>query len=197
MKGLIPAAAAAAVALLAGLAYQEAKKPVNRKCPMKPDTSIDPKLVVTYKGKLIGLCCTDCLEKWNKNPAAYAGAVKEDAHLPVEPTGYGTAKDALNAGKTGYLVALFFVDKGARSQAFLKLISDPSLEADFAKCAYAKVEFKKDSEEARQFKVISAPVLLLVDARKDAPAVLKSLPGGTPKSILKELQDAFKKLEKE
>lgn len=191
------AAAVAAIALL-GIAFaQDAKRPVNRKCPLKPDVPIDPALSVVYKGKLIGLCCTDCVEKWNKNPEAYIGRVKADSHLPVEPSGFATAKDALNSGRNGgYLTVLFFADKSPKSQAFLRLISDPSLEGEFGKCAYARVEFKKDSEEVKLFKVTAVPVLLLLDATQDPPKVLKSLTGGAPKTLLKDLQDAAKKIEK-
>src|SRR5688572_19086454 len=74
--------AAAAVAL-AGLAWAQARRPVNRKCPLKPSVRIDIAQTVIYNGKVVGLCCSDCTDKWKKNPAAYASALKEDANIPV------------------------------------------------------------------------------------------------------------------
>jgi hypothetical protein len=93
-------------------------------------------------------------------------------------------------------VALYFTDKSAKSQSFLKLLSDPDVEAEVNKTAYAKVEFKKDSEEAVKFGVTAAPTLVLIDATPDEPKVLKTLTGGTKASILKELADNAKKIEK-
>lgn len=190
-------AVAAAVALLAGLAWAQAgKKAVNRKCPVKPDVRIDPAISVTYNGKVIGLCCTDCVDKWKKNPAAYAGNVKEDAHLPLEPESLPNVKDAVENGKTGpYLTVLFFTDGKGPSQAMLRALSDPAVEAEIAKCSYAKVEFKKDSEDAKAFKVTSAPALLLLDPRPSPPKEFKRLTSAAPAAILKELQLAAKKLE--
>jgi hypothetical protein len=55
-----PALLAGALALVAGLCWaQAAARPVNRKCPFKPAIRIDPAITVVYKGKLIGLCCSD------------------------------------------------------------------------------------------------------------------------------------------
>ena len=187
----------AALAVTAGLAWAQAgKRPVNRKCPVKPDVRVDPAITVTYNGKVIGLCCTDCVDKWKKNPAAYAGNVKEDAHLPLEPESLPSAKDAVENGKTGpYLTVLFFTDGKGPSQAMLRALSDPAVEAEIAKCSYAKVEFKKDSEDAKAFKVTSAPALLLLDPRPSPPKEFKRLTSAAPAAILKELQLAAKKLE--
>jgi hypothetical protein len=187
----------AALAVLAGLGWAQAgKKAVNRKCPVKPDVRVDPAITVTYNGKTIGLCCTDCVDKWKKNPAAYAGNVKEDAHLPLEPESLPSAKDAIENGQTGpYLTVLFFTDGKGPSQAMLKALSDPAVEAEIAKCSYAKVDFKKDSEEAKTFKVTAAPTLLLLDPRSTPPKEFKRLTSAAPAAILKELQLAAKKLE--
>src|SRR5688572_3082174 len=65
-----------------GLAQDGGKKIVNRKCPLKPDARVDTQQTLEYKGKIIGFCCSDCVDKWKANPAAHAAAVKEDAHLP-------------------------------------------------------------------------------------------------------------------
>ncbi len=90
---------------------------------------------------------------------------------------------------------LFFTDGKGPSQAMLRALSDPAVEAEIAKCSYAKVEFKKDSEDAKAFKVTSAPALLLLDPRPSPPKEFKRLTSAAPAAILKELQLAAKKLE--
>lgn len=192
------AAAAFVLALAAGMgvAAQAGKKIVNRKCPLKPDSRVDPQQVVTYNGKLIGMCCSDCVDKWKSNPASYAAAVKEDAHLPVEPEGYTDVKSALEAGKGGgYLVVALFVPKGGKS-ALLTAISDQSIEADISNCAFAKVEFDKDSADAKLLKVTSANTLLFIDPRPEPVKVIKTLTSGAAPVVLKELQAARKEMEK-
>ncbi len=192
------AAPAAALALLAGLAWAQAQaKPINRKCPLKPDVRIDPAQTVTYKGKVIGLCCSDCTEKFKKNPEAYMGAVKADAHLPMEPSGLASAKAALDSGKSGpYLCVLLFAGKDAKTQGLIKALSDPSVDGDLGGCAYAKVEFKKDSDEAKLLNVSAAGTLVIVDPTQDPPKVIKSLGAASPASLIKELQAGKKAMEK-
>ena len=187
---------AVALALVGGLAAaQQARKPINRKCPMKPDVRVDPAQTVVHQGKVIGLCCSDCTEKFQKNPGQWMAAVKADAHLPVEPEGYVDGKSALDAGKSGgYLVALLFAKSG--KAPILAALSHPSLEEEMATIAYAKVEFKKDSDEAKLLKVSSAGTLVLVDARGETPKVIKSMSSGSPASLLKEIQNARKEMEK-
>lgn len=187
-----------AVALVAGLAaaQQAGKKIVNRKCPLKTDSRVDPQQTVVYNGKIVGFCCSECVDKWKKNPAAYAAAVKEDAHLPVEPEGYTDVKAALEAGKGGgYLVVALYVPKGGKS-ALLTAISDPSIEADISNCAFAKVEFSKDSEDAKVLKVTAANTLVFVDPRPEPVKIIKTLTSGGAAVLLKELQAARKEMEK-
>src|SRR2546426_8479975 len=137
-KSSVAAAAALAVAFAATLAWaQAAGKPINRRCPLKPDVRIDPTCTVTHKGKLIGLCCTDCLDKWKKNPDAYFSKVVADADKPVEPDGAKDAAAAITGGKAGgYLTVVFFTDKSSGSSAMLKAICDLSVEPEISKCAY-------------------------------------------------------------
>ena len=199
MKRLsVVAAAGLAVAFAATLAWaQAAAKPINRKCPLKPDVRIDPTCTVAYKGKLIGLCCTDCLDKWKKNPDAFFGKVVADSDKPVEPDGAKDAAGALTSGKSGgYLTILFFTDKSAGSAAMLKSISDLKVEPEISKCAYAKVEFKKDSKDAEAWKVTAAPTLLFLDPTQDPPKELKRLTAGGPDAVLKEVKDGLKKMGK-
>src|SRR5262245_31738361 len=108
MKKLSILSGLLALGLVAAWAAQ-AKQPVNRKCPLKPDVRVDPMQTVVFKGKVIGLCCSDCTEKFKKNPEAYMSKVKEDANTPMEPQGLSDAKTAITQGKGGpYLVVLFF-----------------------------------------------------------------------------------------
>jgi len=192
------AAAAVAVAFAATVAWaQAAAKPINRKCPMKPDVRIDPTCTITYKGKVVGLCCSDCLDKWKKNPDSWFGKVVADSNKPVEPEGAKDAEGALTSGKSGgYLTILFFTDKSAGSASMLKALSDLTVEPEIASCAYAKVEFKKDSPEATKYKVTAAPTLLFLDPTPDPAKELKRLTSGGAGEIIKEIKDGKKKLGK-
>ena len=51
-------------------------KPVNELCVVHPDDAVDPMVTTTYKGKLIGFCCDDCLKKFDSNPDQYAAKLK-------------------------------------------------------------------------------------------------------------------------
>jgi hypothetical protein len=192
------AAAGLAAAFVAALASaQDAKKPVNKMCPVMMDHKVDVEVTVAYKGKIIGLCCTACEKKWNANPGGYAANVKEDFGAPDMPEGAATVKDAIEGGKAGgYLTAVIFSDKSAKSDAFLKLFLDPGVNPEILGCAFGKVEFKKDSEEAKTYKVTAAPTLLLIDPTKQPAALLKTITSATAKSLLKDLQDAKEKLGK-
>ena len=55
---------------------QPAAVPINKKCPISGD-DVDPKgKTVTYKGKVIGFCCDDCIEKFQKDPEKYMKDLK-------------------------------------------------------------------------------------------------------------------------
>ncbi len=190
--------AALAGAFVAGAAWgAQQSKPVNKMCPVMPDHKVDVEVTVTYKGKSIGLCCTACQKKWNANPGGYAANVKEDFGALDLPSGADSVKGAIEGGKAGgYLVVVLFADKTPKTTAFEKMFLDPGVNAEVnAGTAYGKVEFKKDSDEAKQYKVTAAPTLLLIDATKE-PVVLKTITSGTPKTLLKDLQDAKAKLGK-
>jgi hypothetical protein len=192
------AAAAAAAALVAGIAWgAQAGKPVNKMCPVQTDHKVDVEVTVNYKGKVVGLCCTACEKKWNANSGAYAANVKEDFGAPDMPEGSASVKDAIAGGQAGgYLVAVLFVDKSPKTDAFAKMFLDPGVNPEILGCAYGKVEFKKDSDEAKQWKVTAAPTLLLIDPTKDPALLIKAITSGTPKTLLKDLQDAKAKLGK-
>jgi YHS domain-containing protein len=50
---------------------------VNLKCPIK-GTPVSASKTFTYKGKLIGFCCANCLAAFKKSPEKYIAKVKED-----------------------------------------------------------------------------------------------------------------------
>ncbi len=53
-------------------ATQPAGKAVNKFCAVEgKDHDIDPKVTVVYKGKVIGFCCRDCVEEFEKDPEKY------------------------------------------------------------------------------------------------------------------------------
>lgn len=187
-----------AVLAVAGLAWgQQQAKPVNKMCPVMPDHKVDAAVTVQYKGKTIGVCCTDCVKKWNANPAAFAGAIKEDYGTPDMPDGANNVKGALESGKAGgYLVAIVFVDKTPKSDAFMKVFLDPGVNPEILNCAFGKVEFKKDSDEAKLYKVTAAPTLILLDPTKEPAALLKTITAPDPKKLLKDLQESRDKLGK-
>ena len=106
------------------------------------------------------------------------------------------ADAAVDAARTGTKPAvLFFQDDKPRSKLFQNLFSDPTFGADlYEKAAFGKVEFKKDSEECKKWKVTEAPVVLIIDPSGEGK-VLKTVKGGTPKALRKEIEDAVKKLQ--
>ena len=55
---------------------QAAAKPFNTRCPVTGE-AIDPKVkTVVFDGKVIGFCCDDCVEPFQKNPEKYAKNMK-------------------------------------------------------------------------------------------------------------------------
>ena len=54
---------------------QPAAAPINRKCPIGGE-DIDPKVTIVYDGKVIGFCCKDCIEEFQKNPDKYMKKLK-------------------------------------------------------------------------------------------------------------------------
>jgi YHS domain-containing protein len=51
-------------------------KAVNKNCPVESEHEVDPKVTRLYQGKLIGFCCNDCLETFDKDPEKWAKRVK-------------------------------------------------------------------------------------------------------------------------
>jgi YHS domain-containing protein len=61
-------------------ATQPTTKPavaINKFCAVDSDNPVDPSVpTVTYKGKVIGFCCEDCIPKFNKDPEFYMKTLK-------------------------------------------------------------------------------------------------------------------------
>jgi YHS domain-containing protein len=51
-------------------------RPVNKMCPLNPDTKIDPTVTYVYKGKVYGFCCSDCIADFKKDPEKYIANLK-------------------------------------------------------------------------------------------------------------------------
>lgn len=76
------------------------------------------------------------------------------------------------------------------------MLHDPVAAEVLPKCVYVRVEFKKDSDEAKRLKVAAAPVLLLLDPTGEAPKELRRLAGGSAREMRAALEGAIKKLSK-
>ena len=71
---------------------------------------------------------------------------------------------------------IFFLEYTQKCDEFeKKVLADPSLTDTFSKVAYVKVTYRKDSVEAKKWKVSSTPTILIVDATKDPAAEIKRL----------------------
>lgn len=104
---------------------------------------------------------------------------------------------AISAAKAGPKPAvLFFLDDKPKSKLLQNLFSDPAFGTDlYEKASYSKIEFKKDSDECKKWKVTEAPTILIVDPSAEEGSSLKMLKGGAPKAVRKEIEDAIKKLQ--
>lgn len=167
------------------------------------DAAKDDKLFTTYgvnsmptilfldpDGKKVG-------EMGDRSPEGVKRQFEEIAAKNSRAPQWLAGADAgLEAARTGPKPAvLFFHDEKPKSRLFQNLFSDPTFGADlYEKAAFSKVEFKKDSEECKKWKVTEAPVVLIVDASGEGK-VLKTVKGGTPKALRKDIEDAIKKLQ--
>lgn len=86
------------------------------------------------------------------------------------------------------------MDAGAKSKMWSELLGSKELDETFAKVSYAAVLFEKGSDEAKKYKVTSAPVLVIVDPNENA--TLKTITSPAPKTIKTEVENAIKKLGK-
>ncbi len=104
---------------------------------------------------------------------------------------------AVTAAKGGPKPAvLFFCDDKPKSRAMLNVFSDPAFGSDlYEKAAFSKVDFKKDSDECKKWKVTEAPTILIVDPSAEEGVALKTIKSGAAKAIRKDIEDAIKKLQ--
>lgn len=110
-------------------------------------------------------------------------------------------KGAEAAKDSGKPVLYFFATQKADSVALEQALMDESLKELLEKFVLVKSEIKRDSEDAKKFKVTSStsPVLLiLTPAEGDGdPKVVKKLTGKkSAKDLKKEFEKALKDLEK-
>lgn len=50
--------------------------PINKFCAVEHVNPVDPKVTVTYKGQVIGFCCSDCVAAFNADPEKYMASMK-------------------------------------------------------------------------------------------------------------------------
>jgi hypothetical protein len=93
-------------------------------------------------------------------------------------------------------VVILFADGTPKTAALVKAVSDPAAEAEIAKCAYARIDFKADSAEAKLLNVTAGATLVIVDPVPTPPKVLKSLATATPAQVIKEVTEGMKALKK-
>lgn len=79
MKKVAPAISMLALAVLtlsAAYAAGTFEDPINKKCPITGKDIVAGR-TVEYEKQLIGLCCQDCVGKFEGDPKKYIGKVKE------------------------------------------------------------------------------------------------------------------------
>ena len=76
------------------------------------------------------------------------------------------------------------------------MLGDASLDESFGNVFFASVEFKKDGEDAKKYKVTAAPTLLILDPRGEAPKELKKITSGGPKAVKDAIAAAIKSMAK-
>src|SRR5262249_4255487 len=107
---------------------------------------------------------------------------------------------ALEAARAAEKLALVaFDDGGKEGEGLLKSLEDRMLARLQDRFTFIRVEFRKDSDEARMWAVTSAPTLLVVDPAKEAGshAVLERISGKkTPVQLKAVIQKACRSQEK-
>jgi YHS domain-containing protein len=64
---------------LALLLYPETQRVGNTMCPVMPEEKAQAEIFVIYKKKLVGLCCTTCVQDFEKSPDAFLAAAEAQA----------------------------------------------------------------------------------------------------------------------
>jgi hypothetical protein len=112
---------------------------------------------------------------------------------PVTWTAYD-AKATATAEESRRLLLLAFSDEKKESSELLKILEDRTLVKYHDRFLFVKIPFRRDSEEAKKWKVAQAPVLLMIDPEKGdllADAKLRS----TPADLKSKIQAALAKAE--
>ena len=113
------------------------------------------------------------------------------------PKGLESPAAALEAGKAdGKPVVLLFVDAKPKSEMFKKSLGDPAYKGIFDNVAFSQVEWTKDSEDAKKWKVTEVPTMLVIDPTDGEGKVLKTLKTNVPKTVKAAIDEAVKKLKK-
>lgn len=131
----------------------------------------------------------------DRSPAAVARQIEDIAAKYTRGPKWLTDADAaVAAGKSeSKPVALVFVDDKPKSAAFLQIFADPTMMEEMEKVVFARIEFKKDSEEAKRWKVAQGATLVILDVTGDEPKVVKTLTGVGAKAVKTALEDQIKK----
>ena len=79
---------------------------INRMCPVLQDRAASSDYAVTYKGKEIRFCCSECVTEFESNPEIYENAVPQLQDLPLR-----------------HQIQLFLGDYGGMSIAAILLIT--------------------------------------------------------------------------
>lgn len=188
--------AGAALLAAAGLLWAVQGKPINDTCPVKGGTPIKPNITSVYKGKTVGLCCGNCKGQFDAAPDKFVANIPGLAG-PQPRTGGGSAEEAVKGGKDGGKPAvILFGDAGPKTKLFSEMLGDPSLDESFGLVSFASETFAKDSEECKKYKVTSAPTLIILDPRGEAPKELKKLTSGGPKAVKDAIAAAVKTMSK-
>lgn len=66
----------------------------------------------------------------------------------------------------------------------------------WSKVSFAKLQYRKGSDEAKRWKVRSAPSLVIIDNSKDKPKAVKTIRSGSPVTVRKAIEALIKKLSK-
>ena len=179
-------AVAVLLAALTPAAAQEAKievgRPVNKICPIMSKREAVRNITVNYKGKVIGFCCDECVDKFMKNPGGIARRVPSDRDPYEGPKSLKSLKDAIETGKDGpYPVVLLFSDGRSGVKKWNRLLTEPVIYKKLMGCAFFEVPRTREAKEAKQFGVKKFPTLLILEKLAKslgvAPAELLARPG--------------------
>lgn len=71
---------------LCALAPAQSGRPVNVRCPVKPEKKSIADITTGYKGKIIGFCCEECRDTFEGSPEEYISKIPElKGWVPIIP----------------------------------------------------------------------------------------------------------------